>query len=171
MPNTMTLINSVTVGAGGAASIDFTSIPSTYTDLVVKISARSSANTGATAAYIVLNFNGVTGSKTFRRLYGLGSSAGSDNGAIANAGTYPASLVTANTFSNHEFYIPNYAGSNNKSVSIDAISENNSATDNELDLIAFLWSNTAAITQINLTSSQGNFVQYSTAYLYGIVKQ
>jgi len=166
--NTYTLIASSTVGAGGASSIDFTSIPSTYTDLVVKTSARSTAAVGAAAAYVVLNFNGTTGSKTYRRLYGLGSSAGSDSGTLALAGTTPGANATANTFGNHEFYIPNYTSSNNKSVSIDAVSENNSSTDNELDLVAFLWSNSASITQINLTLSQGNFAQYSSAYLYGV---
>ena len=44
MATTYTLISSVTVGSGGAASIEFTSIPSTYTDLVLKLSARSSRN-------------------------------------------------------------------------------------------------------------------------------
>lgn len=168
MPNTFTLIASSTVGAGGASSIDFTSIPNTYTDLVVKVSARSTAASGAAAAYIVLNFNGTTGNKTFKRLYGLGSSTGTDSGTLALAGTTPAANVTANTFGNHEFYIPNYTSGNNKSVSIDAVSENNSSTDNELDLVAFLWSNSASITQVNLTLSQGNFAQYSTAYLYGV---
>ena len=39
--NTFTLIASSTVGAGGASSIDFTSIPSTFTDLCLEASLRS----------------------------------------------------------------------------------------------------------------------------------
>ena len=45
MPVTYKPIATVTVGAGGAASIDFTSIPGTYTDLLVLISARSTRST------------------------------------------------------------------------------------------------------------------------------
>ena len=44
MADTYTLISSVTVGAGGASSIDFTSIPATYTDLLVKFSLRTDFN-------------------------------------------------------------------------------------------------------------------------------
>ena len=40
MAVTFTQIASVTVGSGGAASIDFTSIPSTYTDLCIKTSIK-----------------------------------------------------------------------------------------------------------------------------------
>ena len=61
MPNTFTLIASSTVGAGGASSIDFTSIPSTYTDLVIKASLRSDRNTGS-ATYLTITFNNDTGS-------------------------------------------------------------------------------------------------------------
>jgi hypothetical protein len=36
MATTYEIIASVTVGSGGAANIEFTSIPATYTDLVLK---------------------------------------------------------------------------------------------------------------------------------------
>ncbi len=170
MADTYTLISSVTVGAGGASSIDFTSIPATYTDLLVKISARgdSTSNIGAIALYA--SINGLTTNRTWRRIYALGSSAGSDNGTntTISAVNTNAGTSTASTFTNGEMYIPNYAGSTNKSFSVDFATENNSATLNELDLLAGLWSSTAAINQITLTCSAGNFMQYSTAYLYGI---
>ena len=51
MANTYELIASSTVGAGGASSIDFNSIPNTYTDLLVKLSGRSS--TGYNALTII----------------------------------------------------------------------------------------------------------------------
>jgi len=168
MATTYTLISSVTVGSGGAASIDFTSIPSTYTDLLVSMSLRS-AGTGVSTRYASVTFNSNTSSYTYRRLYGNGSNAGSDNGSLRIIGTINGSTTTANTFSNLQLYIPNYAGSNNKSYSCESAEENN-ATGAELDMIAGLWSNTAAITSIKLESDQGsfNFAQYSTAYLYGI---
>jgi hypothetical protein len=80
-----------------------------------------------------------------------------------------ASTSTASTFSNSSFYIPNYADSNNKTVSIDSVTENN-GTIAFLGLSAFLWSNTAAITTVQLRLGYGNFVQHTTATLYGIKK-
>ena len=164
MADTYTLISSVTVGAGGASSIDFTSIPATYTDLLVKLSSRNTSTGGA----IYLRFNGSTSSYTVRYLEG--------NGAAASSGTdstylYVSELntssTTASTFSSADIYIPNYAGSTNKSVSADSVSENN-ATTAYAGIYAGLWSNTSAITQVTLYPSANTFAQYSTAYLYGI---
>jgi len=170
MANTYTLIASSTVGSGGASSIDFTSIPSTYTDLLLKVSARNDAAT--TVGGLWIQFNGSTSSLSARNLYGTGSAAGSFTDT-AIFGYSDAASATASTFSNVDFYVPNYAGSNYKSVSVDAVMENN-ATAASASLGAGLWSNTAAITSIKLqtfnnsSSALANFVQYSTAYLYGI---
>jgi hypothetical protein len=170
MANTFELIASSTVGAGGAASIDFTSIPQTYTDLVVKVSARNDAAT--TVGGLWIQFNGSSANLSARVLYGTGSAAGSFSDTTVFAYSDAAS-ATANTFSNVEYYIPNYAGSNNKSLSVDSVMENN-ATAASSALTAGLWSNTSAITSIKLltfnnsNSAAANFVQYSTAYLYGV---
>jgi hypothetical protein len=83
-------------------------------------------------------------------------------------GFIPTNGCTANTFGNGEIYIPNYAGSTQKSVSADAVAENNSATYIYSALNAGLWTGTAAITSIKLLIPSYNFVQYSTAYLYGV---
>ena len=166
MPVTYKKIASVTVGAGGAATIDIQNIPATYTDLVLKISSRDGS--GFSDAYIT--FNGSTANYTDRLLFGTGSAASSSvpsgTGIIAVANNGSAS--TASTFSNVEIYIPNYAGSNNKSVSIDAVSENN-ATAAYAYLAAGLWSDSSAINRIVFTPFS-NLVQYSTATLYGISK-
>jgi hypothetical protein len=77
------------------------------------------------------------------------------------------SSFTASTFANNEVTIPNYTSSNFKSYSVDSVTENN-ATQAYAIFVAGLWSNTAAITSITLGLSSANFVQYSTAYLYGI---
>ena len=167
MANTYTLISSVTVGAGGASSIDFTSIPSTYTDLLLYVSARNSVSNDGMG----LKFNSSTTGYSYRDLYGTGSTAGSSNNTTAPITAYGLinpSTYTASVFGNAIVYIPNYATSNYKSVSIDGVAENN-ATATGMYLSASLWSNTAAITSINLTAlSSGTIQQYSTAYLYGI---
>jgi hypothetical protein len=162
-------IASSTVGSGGAASIDFSSIPSTYTDLSLKLSGRGAST--ALYANIKLN-NSSSAIYSLRTIYGDGSAAASQNDSGA---TYferflmVSSAYTANTFSNGELYIPNYAGSSNKSVMFDSVNENN-ATAAQSFMVAGLWASTAAINQITLTPNTGNFAQYSTATLYGIVK-
>lgn len=162
MANTFTLIASSTVGAGGASSIDFTSIPSTYTDLVLKVSGRSTT----TDEYASIGFNGSTASFSGRYLYGNGSTTAS--GTLVPIVYTCSSGSTASTFGNGEVYIPNYAGSANKSMSIDSTTENNGTTVSMI-LQAGLWSNTAAINRVTLThSGTGLFAQNSTAYLYGV---
>jgi len=163
MANTMTLIASSTVGSGGAASIDFISIPSTYTDLVLEYSTRAAA--GAQYA-ILISFNGSSASFTGKYLQGNGASASSGSSAQF-IGIAPGSGYTANSFGNGSVYIPNYAGATNKSFSADDVIETN-ATTTYADLSAGLWSNTAAITSISIAPSSTTFVQYSTAYLYGV---
>ena len=161
---TFTLIASSTVGSGGAASIDFTSIPATYTDLCIKISARS-ASTGA--GNLTLTINGSTANFAYKFLYGDGSAVVSTSNSTNANSINPGSDYTANTFGNVEIYFPNYAGSTNKSYTSDGVTENN-ATASYTVFTAGLWSNTSAITSISLGASNGNFVQHSTAYLYGV---
>jgi len=165
-------IASVTVGSGGAANIDFTSIPGTYTDLVLLISSRS--NRSANADDTVFRINGNTSNiYSYRQLYGFTSGAGSANATDTKAfiGQMPAASSTASTFDSSLVYFPNYAGSTNKSYSIENVWENNSSTVWQLNMFAGLWANTSAITSISLFSNNSNnFVQYSTATLYGILK-
>lgn len=164
MPTFTQIGSAVTVGSGGAASIDFTSIPSTYTDLVLVTSLRSTADVVSAS----LKFNGATTNRTNRMVYGTGSGTGSEPGTTIYAyGNVNASARTANTFCNATYYITGYAGSTAKSLSIDAVEENN-GTLAFGSLVASLWNSTAAITQITLTPDLGNFAQHSTAYLYGV---
>ncbi len=154
-----------------ASSITFSSIPQGYTDLKILCSIRGDIS----AEYINnrVSFNGSTSGYTSRLLYALGSGSGASAvNAVTTAIDYSAygtgTNATANTFSNTEIYIPNYAGSTNKSVSVDAVTENN-ATTVITSFTAGLWSNSAAITSIAITASSGNFVSGSTFTLYGIL--
>jgi hypothetical protein len=163
MANTYQLIETVTVGSGGAASIAFASIPQTYKDLILLTSVRSTS----TGLGLIVQYNGVTTGYTAKYLEGTGSATGSGTISINQAGNSVSSAYTASVFANNSLYIPNYTGSTFKSSSSDAVTENN-ATINYSDLYANLWSNTAAITSIALTVSVGSFAQYSSASLYGI---
>ena len=169
---TYRLISSVTIGAGGAANIEFTSIPQTFTDLCLVYSTRSVYNNSyVTWTGFTVKANGNSANYSGKMLEGNGSSAYSQNNNVSTYWEYgasPDSGTTANTFSNGTIYIPNYASSTTyKSYSMDTVTENN-ATQAAQTIYAGLWSNTAAITQLTLTGAEGNFAQYSTAYLYGI---
>jgi hypothetical protein len=162
----ITKISTVTVGAGGAASIDFTSIAGTYTDLMMVISARSAVANGG----LRIKVNGATTNLNVRLLYGTGSSAATATdttyiGTTTNSGT------TANTFGNGSFYIPNYAGSTIKPFEAEVVTEGNYATPWEGWVTGGLYNSTAAVTSLSLVNdAAGNFAQYSSATLYGITK-
>ena len=164
MPNTFELIASSTVGSGGAADITFSSIPSTYTDLCIKASFRSDYSGQAIALRI--NPNGSSSNMTALVLLGSGSSLSYFSDTIAYASSV-ADTSTANTFGNVEWYIPNYASSNNKSISVDFVTETN-ASAAIMGLSAGLWSVSTAISSLSLLTTAGNLKQYSTAYLYGV---
>jgi len=170
MAYTYSKISTYTVGSGGVPSVSFLNIPQNYTDLVLKASIRTGrANITSSLA---MRFNGDTASNY--RSIGLDG-----GGTVANSFAQttsrivyfyaPGSTATSNTFSNTEFYIPNYTSSSYKSVSIDGSVENN-ATDSSNTFTAGLWSNTSAITSIYIDEPFGStsFQQYSTFHLYGI---
>jgi hypothetical protein len=159
----MKLIESKTLGTA-AASIEFTSIPQTFTDLVLVTSLRASTATNDAGLII----NGSNENQSQKQLQGTGSAVSS------SAYTFDIFLIcssgdTANTFSNSTHYFPNYTDSNNKSFSVDSVSENN-ATQAFQRIIAGLNSSTAAITSISMYPASGNFVVGSTVSLYGILK-
>lgn len=167
MANTYTLIASNTVGSGGVSSVTFSSIPQTYTDLKLVISARGSRS----AVYNVMKikFNGVDTNQTAKVIEGSGASVGSYSDTIITV-IMSGNSATSNTFGNGEVYIPNYTSSNYKSVSSDSVAETNAATE-YMDLVAGLWSSTAAITSITIDPSVPSaftILEYSTFYLYGI---
>jgi hypothetical protein len=175
MANTFVKIAAVSLSSA-AANIDFTSIPATYTDLCLKFSVRSTANdvAGSIPSDVNVYFNNSTSGYSERMIYsdnGTSAASAATSGSLLNwTGVQNSNSNPASLFSNCEIYIPNYAGSTNKSVSSDAIKENSSAGNVQLRIVASLWSNTAAITSVKLVPDYGNFAIYSTATLYGIKK-
>jgi len=167
MANTFTLIASNTVGSGGAATVTFSSIPATYTDLVLLASTRG---TVAEDAFSVRVNNDSATNYEFVQMNGNGSAVASTTGATQNAifgGRQPESGYTANVFGSNQFYFPNYAGNKNKTASVDGLSENN-ATTVRTQLSSSLYPQTAAINRLDAFPGSGSFAQYSSFYLYGI---
>ena len=169
MATTYEAIATVTVGSGGAANIEFTSIPATYTDLVIYTSLRDSASTTSTNYGIRLN--GLSTTIYSRKyVYGTGSSAGSATGSGEDQmfiGYSNSNTATANTFGNGSIYIPNYTSSASKSVSSDTVAETNGTTIS-MALAAGLAATSAAVTSVTVLPWTAPFLQYSTATLYGI---
>lgn len=164
------LLEKITVGAAGASSVTFNSIPQTgYTDLVVKCSMREATTSDYT---FTMTLNGNSSSiYTRRSIQGQGSSASSVNatGTFFEVISNPANS-TANTFTSTEFYIPNYTDTTTqKSISADTIAENNAT-------LAFSWmsaqlfASTAAVSSITFAGYSGNLAANSTFYLYGVAK-
>ena len=165
-------IATVEVDSAGTSSISFTSIPSGYTDLKLVVSGRASGSFDWHQLYLELN--GST-SINVRMVQGAGSGTpASYNNSIGECGPIlGGSTATANTFGSAELYIPNYTSSVSKSISIEGVSETN-ATGIYAILSTGTYSTTSPITQVTIkpkdaTATYRNFLQYSTATLYGIL--
>lgn len=169
MANTFKKIQTVTVGSSGASSIEFTSIPQTYTDLRIVLSARSLQ--GNIYGGGALQFNSDTGSNyKWVRARGDGSNVASDYSSSATSITnwdVAGANATASVFGTVIFDILNYTSSNYKSIFLEYTGENN-ATEAHMGMNTGIWTSTSAITSIKLFSSGNNYVQYTTATLYGI---
>ena len=164
-------ISTVTVGSGGASSITFSSIPSTFQHLQIRGIARSTYTLGSSSAIIVqLNGNSTITDYSTHLMDGNGSSASaygaSDDypqGAISNANT------SSNIFGAAIIDILDYTNTNKyKTIRILSGNDNNGS-----GTIRFssggLYSNTDAVTSITLVSgSSANLAQYSSFALYGI---
>lgn len=170
MATTMKLIAKNVLGSD-TATVTFSSIPGTMTDLLIIVSARSSR--AEIVDTLKMTFNGSSSGYSDRAFQVSGTnvvSYAASSATYNEVGLVTGSNATANTFGSGEIYIPNYAGSTNKSVSATTVYENN-ATAGYINATACLWANTAAITSVALGLTTGpNFKSGSSFFLYGITK-
>ena len=170
-------IATVTVGSGGAANIEFTSIPGTYTHLQIRGIARND-NSGTGGRTIYMQFNSDTGSNYSHHYLGTYQGEGSAvwAGGVANQTRIDAILIPnnglgASIFSSFIIDILDYKDTNKfkTSRSFGGYDINGATTGyNYLNLNSGNWRNTNAITSIKLYSDVNNFMQYSQFALYGI---
>ena len=170
MANTYTLISS-NVLSSSAASVTFSSIPTTFTDLVLRISARKDG--GGNTFKVQFNSDTATNysNTTLTGDSSAASSTRNTSQVYVRAHGANESTFTANTFGSSEIYIPSYRLSQNKPIGNFGVQESNSATAGVVSMNANsgLWRNTAAITSITINDpASGNFVSGSSFYLYGI---
>lgn len=170
MANTYYLINSQVLSSS-TSTVTLSSIPQTYTDLKVVISARS-ATSGPTDKVIMQPNN--SSSVTFRNLINEGGSVQSyTQAAYGNVGGLigfiPAATATTTTFGNIETYLANYTNtSNNKIYGVNGLSEDN-VTAGWAWQGASYYPSTSAITSLVFTlDTASSFVANSSFQLYGI---
>jgi hypothetical protein len=169
MANTYTLIASNILGSS-AASVTFSAIPATYTDLVVRCSTRIDTASGNTNFTLAISLNGNTATDhSYRVLRGTGTTVNSFAASSKNInGVSSADGATADTFGSAEFYLPNYAGSTTKPSSFFSVAENN-VSGVGIRATAGFYNNSAAVSSIVIWSQPGiNLDSGSSFYLYGI---
>jgi len=158
MATTYTPIATTTLSSA-VSSVDFTSIPSTYTDLVIIMQAKHSAtNTG-----VAMGYNSDTGTNySLTAISGNGTSASS----FRNTSVSPANIadIDNSNFNAVVINVMNYANSTTYKTAI----SKSAAPSTYVTSYCSLWRNTAAITKVTLSVAGGNFVSGSTFTLYGI---
>ena len=179
--NSYESISTVTVGAGGSASISFTSIPSTYTHLQIRYLAQTNRSLIIDDAFITINSDTTGANYYSHQLTGNGSSvsasASAGNGGGGQGLFWPyAFLGTASGSYNYwgvgVIDILDYANTNKYKTlrSLNGGDGNGASTSGyypSVNLDSAVWNSTTAINAITIKSN-GNFSQYSQFALYGI---
>ena len=162
-------ISTVTVGSGTTSSIEFTSIPSTYTHLQIRVIAKlkDSGSGFSNTGYL---FNGDTTSSnySFHWLKGDGSSA-----SAAGAADYPYANMyivvssPSNTFTSGVTDILDYSNTN-KYKTIRTLTGTDCNGSGEIYLTSTSWRSLSAISSIKMNVGSPGFAEYSQFALYGI---
>jgi hypothetical protein len=173
MANTFTLISSTVLGST-TSSITFSSIPQTYTDIVLKMSVRTTNAGALDQLQLILNNDTTGGLASERVMYtdyqsslATNTSTGSTWTSIYTAGNGG----TANTFGHAEIYIPNYTSSVSKPFSAISAQERNLSDPVYMGYVSSLYRNSTGITRIDVNSyNAASLGAGSSFYLYGIKK-
>ena len=164
--NSYESIATVTVGALGSSSIDFTSIPSTYKHLQIRLIAQKliSSTNG------LMRFNSDTTGTNYYA-HGIEADGSSLTGSAYATNDFPRAVAnvptTANIFAVSVVDILDYANTN-KYKTVRTLNGYDANGSGYLTYGSGLWKNTNAITDIKIYPTSGNFAQYSSFALYGI---
>ena len=160
MPSTYTPIATQTLGSA-AASVTFSSIPSTYTDLICLING----STVTTSAYIYAQYNNDTSTNySWTSLIGDGSGVASQRGSTTSVIRLSSNAngSTANWIMN----VMNYSNATTYKTSVSRFGFGGSPGGAET--FVGLWRSTSAVNRIDFASSSGNIAAGSTFTLYGV---
>ena len=166
--NSYESIQTYTVGAGGQATIDFTTIPSTYKHLQIRGIALTT--TGGRLITVKLNNDATSGNYTTHLISGEGTTAKANAFAtsqtygrlfgldVGTSTTYPTALTLD---------LLDYANTS-KNKTLRTLSGSDTNGGGEVELSSNLWLSTAAVSSITLGLNASTFAQYSSFALYGI---
>ncbi len=165
-------IASTTVGADGAQSIIFSSIPQTYTHLQIRGICKWTT-TGNDQSTIQFTLNGDNGNNySYHAMRGSGSSAiavgqASYSRYLSYSGAPSSFSSYANMFGATIFDLLDYRNTNKNKAMRSLVGFNTNGGNDSIGLSSGLWMNTAAVTSITV-ALDGNLAQYSSFALYGI---
>lgn len=171
MANTYELIASSVLSAT-ATTVTFSSIPQTYTDLVLKTTVRSEYASAQSRYRIYANTLSTTSAYNYASLVSSGATVNQENafsGQFWYSMESPAATSTANTFDSNEWYFADYSAT---TFYKNALNYESSISTNQYQYVAAsLLMNSAAITTLYVVmGNSANFSVGSTFYLYGIKK-
>jgi hypothetical protein len=174
-PGDFASISTITVGSGGAANVEFTNIPATYTHLQVRHRVQSNRSTYG-RDLVLLNINGDTSNMSTHSLNGDGgsiSSGAESNATRIFAGACGTSAAGTYFFGGGVIDILDYANTSKYKTTrtLSGVDHNGTIAGfgGEMVFHSGNWRNTNAITSLKFYPSSGSlFTQYSTFALYGI---
>ena len=163
MAATYTPIASATIGTA-TATVTFSSIPQTYTDLVISYEGTSAVANGG------LRFNSDTaGNYSFQRFFGEGAGGAASADGTANA-TYAGIMIASTGRTNAVANIMNYSNTTTyKSTISTGLTNSAEATKYNVSFFTGNWRSTSAITAVSVFTASGTFSVGSTFNLYGIL--
>jgi hypothetical protein len=167
-------IQTVTVGSGGSASVEFTSIPATYTHLQIRLLAEGipASGSGPVSLDIVLNSD-TSSNYAWHRIYGSGSGSGNADNATSTSYTL-GGLISFNSSVDNiygigVFDILDYANTG-KYKTLRSLSGYDANGSGYLAFLSGLWRSTSSINNIKIYTNDRSYTfrQYSQFALYGI---
>lgn len=157
---------------GTASSVTLSSIPGTYTDLIIRMSVRT--NYASVTDILAIQVNGdTTANYSTVTLISDGSTASSSkqmNSGYGQSGRTNSAGSTASVFGAAEIYIPNYTLTSSRQFSTFGVSETNAATGVYVTSVANLYRGTSAISSITLYPLNGTALVAGSRFdLYGLL--
>lgn len=167
MANYFDIIETVTL-TSSASTVSFTSIPATFNDLAVYISAGGATATAYQDLFIQIN-NDTSSAYNAQELQVIQGAVSANKvvgatrvNAVQPGATYP------NNRNNLFLYFFNYTGSTRKHFIVDSVMSTNTTNDWVLRFTAGDRNNTAVISTLNFSPQSGDFAANSIFTLYGI---
>ena len=168
-------IQTVTVPSGGQSTIQFSSIPSTYQDIFIVMTARTNRASAVDGVRVYFNTDTTTSNYHILRYFNATTTVSAHlyNTYNEEFGYISGNNATASNFGSSYFFIPNYSNTTlSKQINVRSGGTDNSSNNARSTLGDMTWTGTAAINQITLAPVTGTlFNEHTTATLYGISRQ